>query len=120
LKETKLNLSVIESFSRKAKRIYAESLHSLKSLINLFDSGTRTFYDLKHLSNPLVNPNVARWDYHSVHVSQLFYLIKISEQQNKTKFNGLNSIAKRWLGYCRGLWNKNSQISNRDTKINIE
>jgi len=110
----------VKSYSSKAHRIYVESMHSLNNLINLFDSGTRTFYDLKHLSNPLVNPNVARWDYHSVHVSQLFYLIKIIEQQKSVKLNKLNSIAKRWLGYNRGLWYKNSQISNRENRFSIE
>lgn len=100
----------IENYKIKANRIYSSSRHSLKSLINMFDTGSRTLYDLKHIINPLVNPNVARWDYHSVHVSQLFYMVKIIDQQENVSEILLNAVAKRWLGYCRGLWNKNSQI----------
>ena len=109
-----MNDSRLDAYAKKAKRIYFESLVSLKALINLFDTGTRTFYDLKHLSNPLVNPNVARWDYHAVHVSQLYYLVKIVEQQENVVLEKLNNIAKRWLGYSRGIWNKNSQIANKE------
>ena len=112
------NAENVAEFEMKARKIYANGLISLKNMINLYDSGTRTFYDLKHISNPTVNPNVARWDYHSLHVSQLFYLADIIEQKEKSSPNEglfiesglLKSVAQRWLGYSNGVWNENSQI----------
>ena len=112
------NAENVAEFEMKARKIYANGLISLKNMINLYDSGTRTFYDLKHISNPTVNPNVARWDYHSLHVSQLFYLADIIEQKEKSSPNEglfiesglLKSVAERWLGYSNGVWNENSQI----------
>jgi hypothetical protein len=107
----------------QAKKLLFESLTSLKTLINSYDTGSRTLYDLRHVFNPLLNPNVARWDYHTLHVSQLFYLTQILEDYRlSSKLNEKEKtdlaecitvfkvIAKRWLGYVEGIWQQNSQI----------
>jgi len=109
----------------KAIELYSSGLKSLIKNINLFDTGQRSLYDLRHLQGDLsVNPNVARWDYHSVHVSQLFYLIEmIKNSVNRIKSSLLNrneteiqakkllEVANRWLNYTKGKWNENSQIN---------
>ena len=124
--------SIINHSNHKlAYQLYSNGLRSLTRNINLFDTGIRSLYDLKHLQGDTnVNPNVARWDYHSVHVSQLFYLVEMirksinitstnpmlrdlldrseTELQAKMLFN----VANRWLNYTKGTqWNQNSQIN---------
>jgi heparosan-N-sulfate-glucuronate 5-epimerase len=39
-------------------------------MLLMFDNGSGTFYDLRHLTLG-VAPNRARWDYHTVHINQL-------------------------------------------------
>jgi len=100
----------------KAKDLFSKSLKSLIALINMFDTGQRTLYDLRHLNNPKLNPNVARWDYHALHVSQLFYLVNIIEQEKKDDQNLkiesslLKIVAHRWKSYLNSIHFKNSQI----------
>lgn len=105
----------------KAKRLFLDSLKSLATLINLYDTGTRTFYDLRHLFDASIGPNVARWDYHTLHVSQLFHLANILDNLDPARFDSdlmlnyssvLKTVAKRWLGYKNGLWLQDSQIKN--------
>ena len=95
--------------------MFLNGINSLKHMINLYDTGTRTFYDLRHLINPIVNPNVARWDYHALHVSQLNYLVDIIK--NNYRQDGISHFAKsfkdvadRWNEYMKGISNKNTQI----------
>ena len=121
--------SITDAYSdenrEKATELYSSGLKSLIKNINLFDTGQRSLYDLRHLQGDLsVNPNVARWDYHSVHVSQLFYFVDmIRHSVTKIKSSLLNrnetelqakkllDVANRWLNYTRGKWNGNSQIN---------
>jgi heparosan-N-sulfate-glucuronate 5-epimerase len=56
--------------NEKIRQMFLNGVKSLIKLINLYDTGSRTLYDLRHFINPRVNPNVARWDYHALHVSQ--------------------------------------------------
>lgn len=105
-------------YFNKAKDLFQNAVYSLAKLINLFDTGTRTLYDLGHLVDAEINPNVARWDYHCVHVSQLNYLIDILENlepnfdQKLAKFfaQKLTNIRKRWENYSKGVWLDKSQI----------
>lgn len=99
----------------RARSMFLNGINSLKHMINLYDTGTRTFYDLRHLINPIVNPNVARWDYHALHVSQLNYLVDVIE--NNYRQDGISHLAKsfkdvadRWNEYMKGISNKNTQI----------
>jgi heparosan-N-sulfate-glucuronate 5-epimerase len=106
----------ISVYKDRANKLYSKSLKSLIALINMFDTGQRTLYDLRHLSNPKLNPNVARWDYHTLHVSQLFYLINIVEKEEKSYQNGsihssmLKIVAHRWKSYLDSVHFKNSQL----------
>lgn len=103
----------------QAHILLADSLKSLVKRLNFYDTGTRTLYDLRHLSDPELYPNVARWDYHTLHVSQLYYLADWI-QKSKTLFNQHNEfleyariykiVASRWHDYIYGVWNKESQI----------
>lgn len=111
--------SLIQIYHAKAVVLFENGLRSLQQMLSLYDSGTRSFYDLRHVSNPKINPNIARWDYHMLHVSQLSYLINIIEQKDfKGMFNGkdlidpklLKIIRDRWQLYSIGVWNENSQI----------
>ena len=114
------------SFTR-VKGLVLSALTSLKTLLNMFDLGTRTLYDLRHVFNPKLNPNVARWDYHTLHVSQLFHLSRVVEELRSAEVivvrftpdemelldecgRVLEIIAHRWLGYVKGIWLQNSQI----------
>lgn len=77
------------------KKLYADGLASLKKLLPLYDTGSRSMYDLRHASfgSP---PNVARWDYHALHVFQLNWLYNIENEQS------FKTTADRWLFYSKG------------------
>ena len=110
------NNSHLRIYNEQAVVLFKNGLKSLQRMISSYDSGIRSFYDLRHLSNPKINPNVARWDYHKLHVSQLNFLISIIEGGifndlfDKTDVRLLKVIRKRWSNYTIGKWNKNSQI----------
>ncbi|KAF6023816.1 hypothetical protein EB796_017883 [Bugula neritina] len=57
-----------------AQQLYSDGMKSLKVMLPLYDSGKGTYYDLRHVTIPLIPPNRARGDYHAVHISQLQYL----------------------------------------------
>jgi heparosan-N-sulfate-glucuronate 5-epimerase len=114
-------LSFCNGKDAQAKELFLSSLDSLVALINFYDTGTRTFYDLRHLANAQINPNVARWDYHTLHVSQLYYLVSFLKHVEKNfdlhqtakleKYSKiLKIIAIRWHNYAHGVWNQDSQI----------
>ena len=104
------------------RQMLAASVSSLLRLVNLFDTGTRTLYDLRHLAASSVTPNVARWDYHALHVSQLTHLARELEREEQRRvaannhFAGRNysaqlrDVALRWTNYADGIVNKNTQI----------
>lgn len=68
---------------------------SLKTLLPLFDMGSRSVYDLRHVTLN-VEPNIARWDYHVTHINQLLLLATLD---NATV---IKSTAKRWIAYMDG------------------
>ena len=111
------NNSFIEIYKLKAVELYLNGLSSLIKNINIFDTGFRTLYSLIHLSDLTIEPNTARWDYHSLHISQLFYLSDMIKNDNllfntnnTVLVNKLLKVANRWLDYSKGKWNQNSQI----------
>lgn len=68
---------------------------SLKKLLPLFDMGSRSAYDLRHVTLD-VAPNIARWDYHATHINQLLLLATVD---NATV---IQTTAKRWISYMSG------------------
>ncbi len=80
---------------REALQLYNDGLKSLKNLLPLFDTGSGTIYDLRHLSVHKA-PNLARWDYHATHISQLQLLVSIDPDPLFKQF------LDRWIGYTKG------------------
>jgi len=82
-----------------SKSLFEEGLNSLVSLLPLYDTGSGTTYDLRHMTmgGP---PKLARWDYHSTHVNLLYTLSTICSDENQKKF--MVTTADRWLKYMIG------------------
>lgn len=77
--------------------LHSAGLDSLKSMIAMFDTGSGTLYDLRHVSSNDLAPNRARWDYHSTHISQLLLL-------NVTDYDPIfDATVRRWIGYLKGM-----------------
>lgn len=76
-------------------KLYEEGIKSLKAMLLMYDSGIGTFYDLRHISVGIA-PNRARWDYHTVHISQLLQLSKMEDDPLFPR------TAKRWEEYMNG------------------
>ncbi|XP_053625385.1 D-glucuronyl C5-epimerase B isoform X2 [Plodia interpunctella] len=79
----------------QAKKMFDDGMTSLKTLLPLFDTGSGSFYDLRHVTLG-VSPNIARWDYHATHVNQLYLLAGLDDDPI------LINTAKRWEGYMQG------------------
>lgn len=79
----------------EAESLYENGLSSLKAMLALYDSGSGSFYDLRHITLGIA-PNLARWDYHTTHINQLLLLGTIEPDQI------LNTTAARWQRYMRG------------------
>ncbi|XP_072943501.1 D-glucuronyl C5-epimerase B isoform X2 [Epargyreus clarus] len=84
-----------ENASSPAKKMFDDGMTSLKTLLPLFDTGSGSFYDLRHFTLG-VSPNIARWDYHATHVNQLYLLAGLDPDPV------LINTAKRWEGYMQG------------------
>lgn len=78
-----------------AKKMFDDGMVSLKTLLPLFDTGSGSFYDLRHFTLG-VSPNIARWDYHATHVNQLYLLAGLDNDPI------LINTAKRWEKYMQG------------------
>lgn len=78
-----------------AEKLYFEGLKSLKAMLLMFDTGSGTFYDLRHITLG-ISPNRARWDYHTTHVNQLLTLSIIDDDPI------FLNTAKRWTDYMKG------------------
>jgi len=90
------DLSVVNTSSSKAKSLYKRGIESLEALLPLYDAGSATFYDLRHVTMKTA-PKYARWDYHTTHINQLLLLATINN--NSSLFN---ETAERWRGYMVG------------------
>ena len=90
-----------------AERLYRAGLASLRRMLPLFDTGSGTVYDLRHLTlGGAAPPNRARWDYHATHVNQLLLLASLlqngsiaTDEPTAAEFK---AVANRWLGYMKG------------------
>jgi heparosan-N-sulfate-glucuronate 5-epimerase len=80
----------------RAKMMYSRGLRSLTRMLNLYDLGSHTSYDLLHHSVPGTPPNIARWGYHNTHVT-------LVSAMNVMAHGRFKDIEKRWLGYARGI-----------------
>ena len=113
--QLKENQSVSEE-GIEAGDLFLRGMSSLETILPLYDVASGSVYDLRHVTMPGVEPKVARWDYHSVHINLLYLLSTIDQQQIKNdikhsvkknvpeieKESILLSIAERWLGYMIG------------------
>ena len=90
-----LKVSVENGDETDAGRLYQAGIASLRAMLPLFDTGSGSIYDLRHFTLG-VAPNLARWDYHATHVTQLLLLSTIDPDPV------FESTAKRWLGYMKG------------------
>ncbi|XP_046606009.1 D-glucuronyl C5-epimerase B [Neodiprion virginianus] len=79
----------------EASALFDQGMASLKSMLTLYDMGSRTTYDLRHFTLRTA-PNLARWDYHAIHVNQLLLLSTIDNDPIFT------TTAERWIGYMNG------------------
>ncbi|GFR63591.1 D-glucuronyl C5-epimerase [Elysia marginata] len=80
-----------------AERIYQAGMASLKAMLMMYDSGVGTFYDLRHIVIG-IEPNRARWDYHTTHIELLMQLANIDGDPLFTRTH------KRWQRYMVGKW----------------
>lgn len=78
-----------------AQMLYDTGMHSLKHMLLLFDNGSGTFYDLRHLTLGIA-PNRARWDYHTTHINQILLISTIDSNPL------FKTTADRWISYMKG------------------
>ncbi|XP_067631602.1 D-glucuronyl C5-epimerase B [Eurosta solidaginis] len=90
-----LNATAPLNIAKKAGELFSQGMNSLKKMLLLYDTGSGTSYDLRHLSLGTA-PNLARDDYHATHVSQLLLLSTIDSDPL------LMETAERWKGYMFG------------------
>uniref|UniRef100_A0A1A9VX68 heparosan-N-sulfate-glucuronate 5-epimerase n=1 Tax=Glossina austeni TaxID=7395 RepID=A0A1A9VX68_GLOAU len=90
-----LNATAPSFIANEAGQFFQQGMNSLKNMLLLFDTGSGTSYDLRHLSLG-VAPNLARWDYHATHVNQLLLLATIDSDPL------ISRTAERWKGYMFG------------------
>lgn len=91
------DMSVVKgtSSSQLAQDLFTSGLESLRLFLPLYDTGSGSVYDLRHLSLK-TPPNLARWDYHKVHVYLLRWMFIL------TKDKTFLDYSERWLGYSMG------------------
>ncbi|RUS71622.1 hypothetical protein EGW08_020614 [Elysia chlorotica] len=80
-----------------AERIYQAGMSSLKAMLMMYDSGVGTLYDLRHVVIG-IEPNRARWDYHTTHIELLMQLATIDGDPL------FKNTHKRWQRYLVGNW----------------
>lgn len=91
-----IGLHDFAAHSQRSQELFWHGTSSLRTLLPLFDCGIRSTYDLRHI--PLGSrPNIARWDYHALHVVLLQWMHR---QTNETL---LKQTAKRWADYANGM-----------------
>lgn len=80
---------------REAARLFHDGMTSLKHMLHLYDTGSGSTYDLRHVTVQKA-PNLARWGYHSTHIAQLQLLSSIDSDPI------LRTTLDRWIGYTQG------------------
>ncbi|KAH9282231.1 D-glucuronyl C5-epimerase [Echinococcus granulosus] len=119
------------SVTARASQLLEEGVGTLVRVLPLYDSGTGSFYDLRHLSlahafrlSPRIErltlskqgvvdtrsgtlqallkagPNRARWQYHQIHLLQLYQLAAVIAPQHA---NLWHIYFDRWLAYLWGF-----------------
>ena len=91
------DLSRTDKTARRSKELFNEGIRTLIAILPLYDNGFGTFYDLRHIAMPGVEPNRARWDYHAVHLGQLQLLKRITHSSE------IGKILERWTRYVDGI-----------------
>uniref|UniRef100_A0A914YSP9 Heparosan-N-sulfate-glucuronate 5-epimerase n=1 Tax=Panagrolaimus superbus TaxID=310955 RepID=A0A914YSP9_9BILA len=89
------DFSTIKEYGNESKVLFENGLNSLRTFLPLYDTGSGSVYDLRHLGLKS-SPNIARWDYHAVHI----YLLKWLHTITNDSF--FNEVADRWIGYAQG------------------
>ncbi|KRY47609.1 D-glucuronyl C5-epimerase, partial [Trichinella britovi] len=90
-----------ERVNQQVLDIYKIGLNSLKNMLPLYDTGVGSLYDLRHVSLHGA-PNVARWDYHAVHIFQLHWLYIIEGDEL------FKETANRWIRFSEALLQNSS------------
>ena len=80
----------------EAESLFKDGMTSLRAMILMYDTGSGTIYDLRHLTMD-AEPNLARWDYHATHVNQLTWVTMIDSDPF------YKNVLKRWQGYFKGV-----------------
>lgn len=99
VRNQKLEQSVNDYYLNKlieVDQLFNDGVYSLKNLLPLYDTGSSSLYDLRHFTLKNQAPNIARWDYHSVHVNLLSHFNTILNDQN------IDDCIQRWIGYMNG------------------
>ncbi|XP_059146065.1 D-glucuronyl C5-epimerase B-like [Physella acuta] len=86
---------------RLAERLWSSGLRSLKIMLGMYDSGTGTLYDLRHVINH-EQPNRARWDYHLTHIALIQEMAIIDGDAI------FHQAASRWIDYLYGTKSKHN------------
>ncbi|KAK6177681.1 hypothetical protein SNE40_015734 [Patella caerulea] len=87
--------------SKMASKLYSNGMQTLKKMLLMFDTGSGTFYDLRHITLGIA-PNRARWDYHTTHINQLLQLSVIDDDPL------FKNTAQRWMDYMKGKRSKHN------------
>ncbi|KAJ8679544.1 hypothetical protein QAD02_015331 [Eretmocerus hayati] len=82
--------------AEEARQLFDNGMISLKNMLTLFDTGSGTTYDLRHVTLRTA-PNLARWDYHLTHINQLLSLSTIDSDPI------FPTTLKRWIDYTNGI-----------------
>lgn len=101
--------TAIPELRDEARQLFDKGIDSLKIFLPLYDTGSGSTYDLRHLgvchhTNDIfffnlglkTAPNLARWDYHAVHIYLLKWLFNITGEKL------FNDVAEQWIAYAHG------------------
>lgn len=91
----KIDVDILQTYAL-VSALFDDGLASLKAMLPLYDGGSRTFYDLRHFMLKM-SPNVARWDYHATHLSQLRLLASVTNDPLFERF------FDSWYRYMIGI-----------------
>ncbi|TGZ64564.1 hypothetical protein CRM22_006309 [Opisthorchis felineus] len=111
-------VSPLPEVRKRSTQLWHSGLNSLSTLLPLFDSGSGSFYDLRHVTPATADiktsritpepslegrsihrgPNRARWSYHALHIRQLRLLASI-DNDHAVQWS---DTASRWTAYMNG------------------
>lgn len=91
----------------QSKKIFDEGISALKGLIEQYDIGYWTLYDLRNISWGANYKNIATVHYHYIHIRQMQILHYLTED------NFFRETADRWESYASSLVNKTRMYINK-------